>query len=207
METEILPAEQEGALDRALAFLEQSQPVAFPTDTVYGLGARMDRAEAIDRLYAVKGRSSTKAIPVLVGDPAQLNRVSGELQGMAHVFAERFWPGPLTLIVPRRMDLPDNLSIHPTVGVRMPDHPVALALLRRSGPLAVTSANRSGGEDARDAGEVHAQLSGLIPLILDGGRTPGGQASTVVDCTGEQPVILRPGPLPLEALLSALQQE
>src|SRR5574338_980736 len=98
METEILPAEQEGALDRALAFLEQSQPVAFPTDTVYGLGARMDRAEAIDRLYAVKGRSSTKAIPVLVGDPAQLSRVSGELQGMAHVFAERFWPGPLTLI-------------------------------------------------------------------------------------------------------------
>lgn len=206
-ETEILPAERAGAIERALAFLQQGEPVAFPTDTVYGLGARMDQAEAIDRLYAVKERSSTKAIPVLVGDPSQLSQVSGELHGMARVFAERFWPGPLTLIVPRRMDLPENLSIQPTVGVRMPDHPVALALLRRSGPLAATSANRSGGEDTRDAGEVYAQLNGLIPLILDGGRTPGGQASTVVDCTGEEPVILRPGPLTLEALLAVLREE
>ncbi len=116
----------------------------------------------------------------------------------------RFWPGPLTLVVPKHPDLPAELSLHATIGVRMPDHPVALALLRVTGPLAVTSANRSGEASSVTAQEVVAQLGGRIELILDGGQTPGRISSTVVDCSGHAPVILRQGPISLEDLLQAL---
>jgi L-threonylcarbamoyladenylate synthase len=121
--------------------------------------------------------------------------------------AERFWPGPLTIIFPRYPDLPSELSPLPTIGVRMPDHPVALKLLRLSGPLAVTSANISGSSNTRTAGEVMAQLGGRVPIILDGGRTPGGLPSTVVDPCGEELAILRPGPLTRSDLLSVLRQD
>jgi tRNA threonylcarbamoyl adenosine modification protein (Sua5/YciO/YrdC/YwlC family) len=138
---------------------------------------------------------------VLIGDETDLAQVAGALSDLAARLARRFWPGPLTLVVPAHPALPANLSPLPTVGVRMPDHPVALALLRRTGPLAVTSANLSGQPSARTAGEVFAQLNGRIPLILDGGESPGGLPSTVVDCTGGKPVILRQGPITPEQLL------
>jgi len=123
---------------------------------------------------------------------------------MAHRLAGHFWPGPLTLVVARHPSLPDNLSPLPTVGVRMPDHPVALMLLNRAGPLAVTSANVSGAPSASSAQEVFDQLQGRIPLVLDGGPTPGGVPSTVVDCTGSEPMILRQGPITMDQLLEAL---
>ncbi len=119
--------------------------------------------------------------------------------------ADRFWPGPLTLIVSRKPDLPDALSITPTIGVRVPDHPVALKLLRLAGPLAVTSANISGHENTNTAQEVLDQLGGRIHLVIDGGRTPGGVPSTVVDCTRPIPVILRAGPISMEDIQSALE--
>jgi len=200
--TRMLSSGDPQALPQAEQLLRLSDLVAFPTDTVYGLGALFTDPAAIEKLYLVKGREAAKAIAVLICDMTALSQVTAELSDLAARLAKRFWPGPLTLVVPAHPDLPANLSPLPTVGVRMPDHPVALALLRRTGPLAVTSANLSGYPSARTAEEVLAQLDGHIPLILDGGETPGGLSSTVVDCTGNQPVILRQGPVTLEQLLA-----
>lgn len=204
MKTRIILASDPQAIDLALQTLESGGLLAFPTDTVYGLATRVSDPIGIDRLYAVKGRDSAKAIPVLLSSPDDLPQVTAEMSITARRLAQRFWPGPLTLVVPRHPDLPENLSNLPTIGVRMPDHPVALALMRRSGPLAVTSANQSGGENTCTAQEVQAQLDGRIELILDGGQTPGGMPSTVVDCTGQQLVILRQGPITIADLQQAL---
>jgi L-threonylcarbamoyladenylate synthase len=204
MITQILPANDPKTLQQALQLLAAGNLVAFPTDTVYGLGANAWDAQAIERLYIAKGREAAKAIAVLVGHPDALAQVAAEMGEIARRLAQRFWPGPLTLVVPRHASLPANISPLPTVGVRMPDHPVALELLNRSGPLAVTSANLSGAPSARAAQEVFDQLQGRIPLIVDGGRTPGGLPSTVVDCTGNELTILRQGPITLDQLLGGL---
>jgi L-threonylcarbamoyladenylate synthase len=204
MITEIIRTDHPGALQKAVELLREGGLVAFPTDTVYGLGVLAFDQRGIDQLYAVKQRDSLKAIPILLGDPAELAQVTAGMGEIARRLAQRFWPGPLTLVVPRHPGLPPNLSPQPTIGVRMPDHSVALSLLRLTGPLAVTSANQSDGESAATALEVFAQLGGRIPLILDGGKTPGGLSSTVVDCTGPEPVILRPGPISMEQILAAL---
>jgi L-threonylcarbamoyladenylate synthase len=198
--TKILPLSASGWLETALSLLQAGQLVAFPTDTVYGLGGLAFQADAIDLLYRVKGRDTAKAIAVLVGEVGALTQVTASMGEMAERFARRFWPGPLTLVVARHPRLPHNISPTPTIGVRMPAHPTALALLRAAGPLAVTSANLSEAANTICAQEVYDQLSGRIPLILDGGRTPGGLPSTVVDCTGPQPLILRQGPISLEEI-------
>jgi L-threonylcarbamoyladenylate synthase len=195
VQTRVISANDPQAIDQALQTLESGGLVAFPTDTVYGLSARVTDPAGIDRLYAVKGRDSAKAIPVLLSSPDELAQVTAEMNAMARRLAQRFWPGPLTLVVPRHPSLPENISNLATIGVRMPNHAVALALLRRSGPLAVTSANQSGSENSCTAQEVQSQLDGRIELILDGGQTPGGTPSTVVDCTGAAPAILRLGPI------------
>jgi L-threonylcarbamoyladenylate synthase len=195
MDTEIINSTSPLALPRAIDVLQRGDLVAFPTDTVYGLGALAFNAQAIERLYIAKDRPSEKAIAVLVGDTDALYLITSQMNDLALRLARRFWPGPLTLVVPRQPSLPENISSRFTIGVRMPDHPVALDLLRQVGPLAVTSANLSGKASACTAQEVYNQLAGRIPLILDGGLTPGGTASTVVDCTGDRPVILRPGPI------------
>lgn len=204
METLILPAHSNDTFERAIRILGGGGLVAFPTDTVYGLGASAWNAEAIEQLFRVKGRESVKAIAVLIGSLVDLPRVAEEMGPAASCLAEDFWPGALTLIVPRHPDLPKNLSPLPTIGVRMPDHPAALELLRRTGPLAVTSANLSGLSSTTTAEEVLAQLGSLIPLVVDGGRTPGGQPSTVVDCTQAEPQILRQGPITPEQISAAL---
>jgi L-threonylcarbamoyladenylate synthase len=200
----LLPADQPGALQKAITLVRDGHLVVFPTDTVYGVGALAFDQRGIDQLYAVKGRDNLKAIPILIGDPADLMRVTTGLGETARRLAQRFWPGPLTLVVPRHPGLPPNLSPQPTVGVRMPDHPVALSLLRSTGPMAVTSANRSGAESSLTAQEAFAQLGERIPLILDGGRTPGGLSSTVVDCISPELVILRLGPIGMLELQAAL---
>jgi L-threonylcarbamoyladenylate synthase len=204
LQTRVIIASHPQAIELALQTLESGGLVAFPTDTVYGLAARVSDPAGIDRLYAVKGRNGAKAIPVLLSSPDELPQVTAGMNATARRLAQRFWPGPLTLVVPRHLALPENLSNLPTIGVRMPDHPVALALMRRSGPLAVTSANKSGGENASTAQEVLAQLDGRIELILDGGRTPGGLPSTVVDCTSAELAILRQGPITAADLQQAL---
>lgn len=204
METLILSTHHPKAFETALEILQNGGLVAFPTDTVYGLGALVSDSQAIEQLFVVKGRDSAKAIAVLLGSAEALPQIASQMSPAARRLAQRFWPGPLTLVVSQRSGLPENLSLLPTVGVRMPDHPEALALLNLAGPLAVTSANLSGASNTQTAPEVFAQLSGLIPLILDGGRTPGGAPSTVVDCTSPELSILRAGPITREQILAAL---
>lgn len=200
IETQMISANHPNAVEKALTVLRGGGLIAFPTDTVYGLGGDLFSYNSIERIYQAKDRESTKAIPVLIGDVAQLNRVTAEIGAKARRLAETCWPGALTLVVPKHAGLPENLSVMPTVGVRMPDHPFALTLLRASGPLAVTSANLSGQASPQTAEDVMAQLRGRIELIIDGGKTPGGTPSTVVDCTAEEPVILRVGPISAEEI-------
>jgi len=206
MDTLVVPADAPRALQQALDILQQGGLVAFPTDTVYGLGALAYNPLSIERLYAVKSRDSSKAIPILICNMGELSQVAASTDSRTRRLAERFWPGPLTLVVPRHPSLPEVLTHYPTVGVRMPDHPVALAFIKRTGPLAVTSANLSGQPSATTAGEVLEYLRGRIDLVLDGGPTPGGISSTVVDCSGSELAILRQGPITLQELLSTLSQ-
>src|SRR5690606_14582798 len=157
--------------------------------------AALSHPEAIERLYAVKGREHTKAIAVLLGSVSQLGQVALEPGPEALRLAQRFWPGALTLVVPRQPSLPANLTQTDNVGVRVPDHALAQQLLLASGPLAVTSANLSGQPDALNAQAVLSQLGGRIEAILNGGSTPGAVPSTVVDTTLSPPRILRAGPI------------
>jgi len=193
-------------LKQAAALLRAGELVAFPTDTVYGVGAIAWNREAVGKLYIAKLRSLDKAIPILLADPADLDQVVRDVSPAVHRLAERFWPGPLTIVVLRSAQIPDEVTADgDSVAVRVPDHPLARALIREAGaPLATTSANLSGGPSPVTAPEVSAQLAGRVAMILDGGRCPGGIASTVVDLTGPSPVILRPGPIRLEEILEAV---
>lgn len=204
MNTELLRADHPVALRHVADVLKRGGLVVFPTDTVYGLAALPFEEETVERLFAAKGRNSNRAIAILIGDLPQLVQVTSGMGVIADKLAARFWPGPLTLVVPKHGSLPAVLTQKDTVGIRMPDHPLALALLRAIGPLAVTSANMSGYNNANTAQEALEQLGGRVHLILDGGRSTGGVPSTVVDCTGSELVILRSGPLSLEDLQAAL---
>jgi L-threonylcarbamoyladenylate synthase len=204
MRTIILPAQQPGALLQALAVLQSGGLVAFPTDTVYGLAALAFNPSAVAQIYQVKDRPAEKALPVLIADPSDLVKVSQAVSPAADRLAACFWPGPLTLIVLKHPDLPKIVSDLPTVGVRIPDHPLVRLLLRLTGPMAVTSANLSGQASPSMALEVFAQLGGRIAMILDGGKTPGGVPSTVVDCTGAEARILREGPVSMDQIRSCL---
>jgi L-threonylcarbamoyladenylate synthase len=191
-------------VEHALRILGAGGLVAFPTDTVYGVGALAFDGAAVERLYWAKDRPASKAIPILLGTAGDMAAVAEDVPDMALRLAERFWPGPLTLVVRKAARVPESVSAGVTVGIRVPDHAVALTLLQAAGPMAVTSANLSGQAPARTAEEVVAQLETKVDLVVDGGTTPGGIASTVVDCTGEAPRILRPGPIALNDIRSAL---
>jgi L-threonylcarbamoyladenylate synthase len=204
MKTDLLPAQDPETLARALELLKKGELVAFPTDTVYGLGALAFNAEAVERIYAAKDRPVEKAISVLIADPSDLTKVALDVSQAAARLAECFWPGALTLVVEKHPDLPESVSARHTVGMRIPNHPVARALLRFAGPMAVTSANLSGQPSPATAQEVYTQLGGRIALIMDGGITPGGVPSTVVDCTGAEPRILRPGPVSEQKIRAVL---
>jgi L-threonylcarbamoyladenylate synthase len=197
---------QESAFDLAVTLLRAGELVAFPTDTVYGVGAVVWDRVAVARLYTAKLRALDKAIPVLLAEAADLDLVARDVTPAAHRLAERFWPGPLTIVLPKARAIPDEVTAGgDSIAVRVPDHPLARALIRAAGaPLATTSANLSGGPSPVTPTEVAAQLAGRIAMILDGGRCLGGTASTVVDLTGSTPVILRPGPISLEAVLAAM---
>ncbi len=196
----------ERAVERAVALLRAGELVVFPTDTVYGVGALAWDEEAVGKLYTAKIRAGHKAIPILLADPADLLLVASDLPPAALRVAERFWPGALTLVVPRNRRVPDIVTAGgDTVAVRVPDHDAVRALIRAAGaPLATTSANLSGAASPVTAAEVAAQLSGRVSLILDGGPCPGGTPSTILDLTGETAVILREGPLTLADIQAAM---
>ncbi|HNT53640.1 MAG TPA: L-threonylcarbamoyladenylate synthase [Anaerolineaceae bacterium] len=203
MNTKLIPITDPRALPAALQTLRQGGLVAFPTDTVYGLAALVRNPAAILQLFEAKGRDTTKAIAVLIGALDQLHQMTPGLPEPALRLARKFWPGALTLVVERHPDLPEILSPLPTIGIRMPDHPLALALLKASGPLATTSANRSGAANPLTAADVLDQLGSQIDLVLDGGPCPGGVPSTVVDCTGPSLKILRLGAIAEAAIREA----
>ncbi len=180
--------------------------VAFPTDTVYGVGALCWEDAAVARLYVAKLRALDKAIPILLADMSDLALVAAELSPLCLRLAERFWPGPLTLVVPKAARVSSAVTAGgETVAVRIPDLALTRALIRAVGaPLATTSANLSGAPSPVAAEEVAEQLGRGVAMILDGGRCPGGTASTVVDVTGPAPRILRAGPLTCEQIQSVL---
>lgn len=206
MQTLILPAEKPAAIESAIALLKEGEIIAFPTDTVYGLASDAFHAPGIIKLFEAKGRESNKAISILIGSKEQVKMITGHMTKMAKKLTEKFWPGGLTVIVPRKESIPELISTTKNIGIRMPDHPIALDLLRAFGPLATTSANLSGGSNPQSAIDVFDQLNGRIPLILNGGVCPGGIPSTVVDCTGEKPVVLRVGAISEKDILAAAKE-
>lgn len=191
---------------RAASMLRAGHLVAFPTETVYGLGAHARDPRAIRAVFAGKGRPATDPLIVHVADIAGARSVCGDWPDSAELLAEAFWPGPLTLVLPRSDDVPDEITAGgPTVGVRIPAHPVALALLRAAQvPIAAPSANRFGRISPTTAEHVAEELTGIFDLLIDGGPTPFGVESTVVDLTGERPVVLRPGVVTLEDLTAVV---
>jgi len=201
--TLLLPANHE-TIQAALKILRAGGLVAFPTDTVYGVGALAFDGKAVESIYVAKMRPIEKAIPVLIADAADMEKVGMDIPDVAYQLAARFFPGPLTCLIPKQPTLPESVSATDTVGVRVPDHEVARAILRAAGPMAVTSANISGQPSPSSAEEVFNQLGGRIDLIIDGGTTPGGVPSTLVDCMGEDLKILREGPITLEEIRKKL---
>ena len=204
MAARVIRASAPEVIASALDVLRRGGLVAFPTDTVYGVGAMAFDPAAIERIYTAKGRDATKALPILLAGLAGLAEVAQALPPEILRLAGSFWPGPLTLIVHKLEAVPMAISRDGTVGVRVPDHPIALALLRGVGPLAATSANRSGEADPLTAEDVAAGLEDQVDLILDGGRAAGGRPSTVVDCTVNPPILVREGPVSLTEILAAL---
>lgn len=197
--TEILPADA-AHIARAVETLRAGGLVAFPTDTVYGVAALPWNEAAVERLYAVKERPIQKAIPLLISDADQVSRIAALPQRYA-VLPARFWPGGLTLVLPKTPLVPHAVSAGPTVAVRMPDLPLVRNLIRQAGGvLAVTSANLSGQPGPVTAQEVAAQLGERIELILDGGPCREGVPSTILDCSVQPPVLLRRGAVPEDDL-------
>jgi len=199
-EIDMLPINDPVSLVRAHEIIQEGGVIAFPTDTVYGIGVSSFNEKAIEKIYQVKGRSKLKAIPILISDAEQLDQITSNVSPTTSQIVDEFWPGALTLILPIHPELPGNLSSGKTIGVRVPDHDLVRDLLRMTGPLAATSANLSGKPSALTAKEVQMQLGEGIDLILDGGKVPGGMASTVLDCSGDEPRILREGPVPWEKI-------
>jgi len=206
-ETRILSTSDPQAIPAACAVIRRSGLIAFPTDTIYGVAAHALDPVGIRAIYAAKQRSDNKALPILIGDLSQLNKLVSHLSDPALRIAEAFWPGALTLILPKDPTLPPELSPYPTIGIRMPDLAFTLELLWQTGPLATTSANISDGQNPISAEDVMEQLEGKIDLILDGGETRGSTASTVVDLTSSDLKILREGPIRLADLQSILDRD
>lgn len=182
-------------LDEAAAILRRGGLVAFPTETVYGLGANALDADAVRRIYAAKGRPATSPLIVHVASAAMVKRVAREWPASAEVLANRFWPGPLTLVLPKQKRVPDVVTAGlDTVGVRMPSHPLAVALIKKARlPLAAPSANKFTELSPVTAEQVRRSLGGAVDLVLDGGPCRVGIESTVLSLVGDVAVLLRPG--------------
>jgi len=190
----------------AAAAVRAGGVVVLPTDTVYGVGCDAFSAEAVAAVLAAKGRGREMPPPVLVPNPRTVDGLAREVSDVARALIERFWPGPLTVVLRAQSSLQWDLGdTNGTVAVRMPDDPVALALLREIGPMAVTSANRTGMPPASSVAQAQDQLGDAVAVYLDGGPSAGGPASTIVDCTGEDAVVLRSGALADEQIHAVSQ--
>lgn len=202
MRTQILPATDSQTFAHAVRLLRAGKVIAFPTDTVYGVGANGLSEPAIEQLFIVKDRPQNKAIPYLLAKADDMRMVAREIPPAAKMLAEKFWPGALTLVIPANERVPRVLiAAGETIAVRVPNHRLTRTLIEElRAPLAATSANISGGSNPANAQDVFAQLNGRLPLILDGGATPGNIASTVVDVTTNPPTIRRVGVIGVEEI-------
>jgi L-threonylcarbamoyladenylate synthase len=204
--TAIVVGDDSAGRAEAIDVLKSGGVVALPTDTVYGIAAALSTPGGIERLFAAKRRPLDKGIMLLLDDASQA-ATAGAMTRSASVLAEALWPGGLTLIVPQRPDVPWPPALTggtPTIGLRVPDHPAPRVLAAGVGPLPTTSANVSGLPEASDAAAILDQLGDAIDLVLDGGPAHGGLASTIVDCTGPLPVIVRVGAVPREEVAAVL---
>jgi L-threonylcarbamoyladenylate synthase len=200
-----VPDDAAGRAD-AIEVLRRGGVVALPTDTVYGIAVALDVPGGIERLFHVKRRPPDRGIMLLLDAASQAAAV-GVMGPAAAALADACWPGGLTVVVPQRPDVPLPAALTggtPTIGLRVPDHDAPRALAAALGPLPTTSANVSGLPEAHDAAEILTQLGEGIDLIVDGGPARGGPPSTVVDCTGERPVILREGAIPSARIAAIL---
>ena len=196
----------EKQIKKAISILKKGGVVAYPTDTVYGLGACMTDTAAVDRIFQVKGRPKGMALPVLLADKVQMESIVTSVPLSARRLADEFFPGALTIILPKSDIVPDIITGGGrTVALRIPDHRVPLALIKGLGkPIVGTSANLSGQPSALTAAEVQAQIGDKIDMVIDGGRCPGGVESTVIDLSGKKPVIRRQGAISFEELRKIL---
>jgi len=186
----ILPRE----IEKGVTTLKKGGVIAFPTDTVYGLGADAFNARAVERIYEIKNRARHQQLPLLIADVKQLTALANPIPEIAWFLTRHFWPGGLTLVLEKTDSVPAHLASGPTIAVRIPNHCVCLALIQHLGnPIIGTSANISGQPPALTADEVRQQLAGEIDFVLNGGKCPGGKESTVVDITHDAPAILRQG--------------
>lgn len=184
-------------IEKGVSILKKGGVIAFPTDTVYGLGADAFNSMAVERIYEIKDRSKSHRFPLLIADVKQLTALAEPIPELAWFLAAQFWPGGVTLVLPKKDSVPTYLSSGSTIAVRAPNHPTCLTLLEHlARPLIGTSANISGQRPALTADEVRQQLGGRIDLVIDGGKCPGGKESTVLDITREPPVVLRQGIIP-----------
>ncbi len=176
--------------------LKQGEPVVFPTDTVYGVGTNPLSATGVRKIYGAKIRPLDKGIPILLADISDLEKVAADFPQIAWDLAEQHWPGALTLIVPKNDLLPADISPNAGIAVRIPDHDLCRTLIREAGgAVAATSANLSGEPPAQTAAEALEQLDGRVAAVLDGGPVPGGLPSTIVSLMGDQPAVIRQGPV------------
>jgi len=194
-------------IEKGVKILQMGGVIAFPTDTVYGLGADAFNSTAVERIYEIKNRPKHQQFPLLITDVEQMTTLAEPIPEIVWFLARRFWPGGLTLVLSKTDSVPAYLASGPTIAVRVPNHPVCLALIQHLGnPLIGTSANISGQPAALTAEEVGQQLGGKIDFVIDGGKCPGGKESTVVDVTHEAPVILRQGIIPSHELDKAYKE-
>ena len=189
-------------VETAISILKQGGIVAFPTDTVYGLGAGANIPQGVERVYQVKERPQNMALPLLLAHTSQISEVAELVPQVAWLLADKFLPGALTIVLYKAKSVSDIITAGgKTVAVRVPAHPVPVALAQGLGaPIVGTSANLSGRPSALTAEEVYSQFGDNVDLVIDGGRCPGGIESTIVDVTGETPVILREGAISREEL-------
>jgi L-threonylcarbamoyladenylate synthase len=199
------PEIRPGAIQAAARTVQSGQLVVLPTDTVYGIGADAFDATAVTDLLAAKGRGRDMPVPVLVGSWDTIDGLVSFVSEQTRTLIEAFWPGGLTLVVEHAPSLAWDLGdARGTVAIRMPLHPVALELLQQTGPMAVSSANRSGQPAALTAGQAHEQLGDSVQVYLDAGPASVGVASSIVDITGAVPRLLRAGAVGVDALRSVL---
>ena len=202
MTSKVITLTQKKQIEQAVVVLKKDGVVAYPTDTVYGLGAAMNNLNAVERIFEVKGRPKGMALPLLAADREQIRKIAKNIPETAWQLIDKFMPGGLTIILQKADNVADIITGgSKTIGVRIPNHPIPIALIKGLGqPIVGTSANLSGQPSALTAEEVARQIGDRVDMIIDGGRSPGGVESTVVNLSGEKPKIIRVGAISPEEI-------